>query len=53
MIRLQALDLLNRACEAHGEIEQDVAVRSGGCGAGEVADVGGGGAGPVDYYVEG
>ena len=39
--------------EAHGEVEQDVALVGGGGGAGEVADVGGGGAGPVRDDVEG
>ena len=39
--------------EAHGEVEQDVALVGGGGGAGEVADVGGRGAGPVCDDVEG
>jgi len=52
MIRLQALDLLDRVRKAHGQVQQDVAVRGRGGGAGEVADMGGGGAGPVDDDVE-
>lgn len=52
MIRLQALNLLDRVRKAHGQVQQDVAVRGRGGGAGEVTDVGGGGAGPVDDDVE-
>ncbi len=52
MIRLQALNLLDRVRKAHGQVQQDVAVRGRGGGAGEVADMGGGGAGPVDDDVE-
>ena len=53
MIRLQALNLLDGAGKAHCEVEKDVTVSDGGCGAGEMADVGGGGTGPVPHDVEG
>ena len=53
MVGLQALDVLDGFGEAHGEVEQDVALVGGGGGAGEVADVGHRGAGPVGDDVEG
>ena len=43
VVRLQALDLLDGLSEAHGEVEEHVALVGGGCCAGEVADVRGGG----------
>lgn len=52
VVGLQALNLADGAREAHGEIQQDVAVGGRGGGAREVADVRGRGAGPVDDYVE-
>lgn len=53
VVGLAALDGFDGFGEAHGEVEEDVAVFVGGGGAGEVFDVGAGGAGPVDDDVEG
>lgn len=53
VVGLQGLDLSDGFGEAHGEVEEHVAFVGGGGGAGEVADVGGTGAGPVDNYEEG
>lgn len=53
MVRLQVLDLSDGLGEAHGEVEEDVALVGGGGRAGEVADVGGAGAGPVGDDEEG
>lgn len=39
VVRLQALDSFDGLGEAHGEVEQNVALVGGGGGAGEVADV--------------
>lgn len=52
VVRLEALDLLDGFGEAHGQVQQDVALVGGGGGAGEVADVREGGAGPVYDDVE-
>ena len=47
VVGLYILDLGDGLGEAHGEVEEDVALVGGGGGAGEVADVRGAGAGPV------
>jgi hypothetical protein len=53
VVRLQALYLLDGLGEAHGEVEEDVALVGRGGGAGEVADVLVGGHGPGYDDVEG
>lgn len=53
VVCLQTLDLLDGFGEAHGEVEENVALVGGGGAATEVADVPCGGSGPSDYDVEG
>lgn len=53
VVGLQPLDLLDGAREAHREVQEHVALVGRGGGAREVADVPGGGAGPVYDDVEG
>ncbi len=43
MVRLQALDMLDRLGEAHGQVEQHVALVGRGCRSCQVADVSHGG----------
>lgn len=52
VVGLQALDAADRAREAHGQVQQDVAVGGRGGGAGEVPDVRRRGAGPVHDHVQ-
>ena len=53
MVGLAALDALDGLGEAHGQVEEDVAVVRVGGRASEVFNVRGGGAGPVCDDVEG
>lgn len=53
VVRLQTLDGADGLGEAHGEVEEHVALIGGGGGAGEVADVFGRRGGPVEDDVEG
>lgn len=53
MVCLQSLDLLDRSREAHGQVKEDVAVRSRSRGTGQVLDVCGSGTRPVEYDIEG
>ena len=53
VVGLEALDGFDGFRESHGEVKEDVAFVGGGGGAGEVADMGGGGEGPLEDDVEG
>lgn len=53
VVRIQALDLLYRLGEAHGEVQQDVALVGAGGGAGELRDVEGASEGPVEDDIAG
>lgn len=53
VVGVQGLDVADGLGEAHGEVEEEGGLLGGRGGAGEVADVRGGGAGPVGHDEEG